>query len=101
MSKYKIMTPGPVQVPENVRLARSLSTTNADLDPQFYFSADSSGTTTPTTMKQPKKSTKKYYKTKTVLHFLQQKTMELFMDSAMEIIFRPSGCQGLPAMYQV
>ena len=33
MSKYKIMTPGPVQVPENVRLARSLSTTNADLDP--------------------------------------------------------------------
>lgn len=33
--------------------------------------------------------------------FLQQKTMELFMDSAMEIIFRPSGCQGLPAMYQV
>ena len=23
------------------------------------------------------------------------------MDSAMEIIFRPSGCQGLPAMYQV
>ena len=30
MSKYKIMTPGPVQVPENVRLARSLSTTNAD-----------------------------------------------------------------------
>lgn len=24
MSKYKIMTPGPVQVPENVRLARSL-----------------------------------------------------------------------------
>lgn len=33
--------------------------------------------------------------------FLQQKMMELFMDSAMEIIFRPSGCQGLPAMYQV
>ena len=30
------MTPGPVQVPENVRLARSISTTNADLDPQFY-----------------------------------------------------------------
>lgn len=23
------------------------------------------------------------------------------MDSATEIIFRPSGCQGLPAMYQV
>ena len=36
MSKYKIMTPGPVQVPGNVRLARSLSTTNADLDPQFF-----------------------------------------------------------------
>lgn len=36
MSKYKIMTPGPVQVPENVRLARSISTTNADLDPEFY-----------------------------------------------------------------
>lgn len=33
---YKIMTPGPVQVPENVRLARSRSTTNADLDPVFY-----------------------------------------------------------------
>lgn len=30
------MTPGPVQVPENVRLARSISTTNADLDPEFY-----------------------------------------------------------------
>lgn len=30
------MTPGPVQVPENVRLARSRSTTNADLDPVFY-----------------------------------------------------------------
>ena len=33
---YKIMTPGPVQVPENVRLARSHSTTNADLDPVFF-----------------------------------------------------------------
>lgn len=33
---YKIMTPGPVQVPENVRLARSRSTTNADLDPVFF-----------------------------------------------------------------
>lgn len=32
----KIMTPGPVQVPENVRLARSRSTTNADLDPVFF-----------------------------------------------------------------
>lgn len=33
---YKIMTPGPVQVPENVRLARSRATTNADLDPVFF-----------------------------------------------------------------
>lgn len=33
---YKIMTPGPVQVPEKVRMARSHSTTNADLDPVFY-----------------------------------------------------------------
>lgn len=33
---YKIMTPGPVQVPENVRRARSKSTTNADLDPVFF-----------------------------------------------------------------
>ena len=66
-----------------------------------YETSKNSGTTTPTTMKQPKKSMKKYYKTKTVLHFWQQKMMELFMDSAMEIIFRPSGCQGLPAMYQV
>ena len=33
---YKIMTPGPVQVPEKVRMARSRSTTNADLDPVFY-----------------------------------------------------------------
>lgn len=32
--------------------------------------------------------------------FSQQKTMEPIMDSATEIIFRPSGCQGLPAMYQ-
>lgn len=36
MNQYKIMTPGPVQVPENVRLARSRSTTNADLDPVFF-----------------------------------------------------------------
>lgn len=32
----KLMTPGPVQVRENVRLARSYETTNPDLDPQFY-----------------------------------------------------------------
>lgn len=33
---YKIMTAGPVQVKENVRMARSLETTNPDLDPEFY-----------------------------------------------------------------
>lgn len=33
---YKIMTPGPTQVRENVRRARSLETTNPDLDPVFY-----------------------------------------------------------------
>lgn len=33
---YKIMTAGPVQVRENVRLARSMETTNPDLDPEFY-----------------------------------------------------------------
>ncbi len=32
----KIMTPGPVQVPEKVRLARSKPTTNPDLDLSFY-----------------------------------------------------------------
>ena len=32
----KLMTPGPTQVRENVRLARSLPTTNPDLDPAFY-----------------------------------------------------------------
>ncbi|MBV7276998.1 alanine--glyoxylate aminotransferase family protein [Clostridium sp. PL3] len=31
-----IMTPGPTQVRENVRLARSLETTNPDLDLKFY-----------------------------------------------------------------
>lgn len=31
-----IMTPGPTQVAENVRMARSLPTTNPDLDPDFY-----------------------------------------------------------------
>ncbi len=33
---YEIMTPGPTQVRENVRLARSLACTNPDLDPDFY-----------------------------------------------------------------
>lgn len=32
---YKIMTPGPTQVPENVRMARSLACTNPDLDESF------------------------------------------------------------------
>lgn len=32
----KIMTPGPTQVRENVRMARSLETTNPDLDLAFY-----------------------------------------------------------------
>lgn len=33
---YKIMTAGPTQVRENVRMARSLETTNPDLDLDFY-----------------------------------------------------------------
>ena len=33
---YKIMTPGPTQVKENVRAARSLVCTNPDLDESFY-----------------------------------------------------------------
>ena len=33
---YKIMTPGPTQVRENDRMARSLACTNPDLDPAFY-----------------------------------------------------------------
>lgn len=33
---YQIMTPGPTQVEENVRMARSLPCTNPDLDPAFY-----------------------------------------------------------------
>lgn len=33
--KYKIMTPGPTQVRENVRLARALECTNPDIDPDF------------------------------------------------------------------
>lgn len=32
----KIMTPGPTQVADNVYRARSLRTTNPDLDPAFY-----------------------------------------------------------------
>lgn len=32
---YKMMTPGPVQVPEKVRFARSMETGNADLDLKF------------------------------------------------------------------
>lgn len=32
---YKIMTPGPTQVRDNVRAARSLLTTNPDIDPEF------------------------------------------------------------------
>lgn len=32
---YKIMTPGPTQVPEKVRMARSLACTNPDLDESF------------------------------------------------------------------
>ena len=32
---YKIMTAGPTQVRENVRMARSLETTNPDVDTEF------------------------------------------------------------------
>ena len=32
---YKIMTPGPTQVAENVRMARSRECTNPDLDESF------------------------------------------------------------------
>ena len=32
---YKIMTPGPTQVKENVRLARARACTNPDLDESF------------------------------------------------------------------
>ena len=32
---YKIMTPGPTQVKENIRMARSLECTNPDLDEEF------------------------------------------------------------------
>ena len=33
---YKIMTPGPTQVRENVRLSRSEEFTNPDLDVEFF-----------------------------------------------------------------
>jgi aspartate aminotransferase-like enzyme len=36
MKVAQIMTPGPTEVRENVRIARALSTTNPDLDLQFY-----------------------------------------------------------------
>ncbi|MCB2295493.1 alanine--glyoxylate aminotransferase family protein [Clostridium algoriphilum] len=36
MKVSQIMTPGPTQVRENVRMARALATTNPDLDVQFY-----------------------------------------------------------------
>ncbi len=36
MEVSQIMTPGPTQVRENVRMARSIATTNPDLDLQFY-----------------------------------------------------------------
>ena len=36
MKVSQIMTPGPTQVRENVRMARAIVTTNSDLDLQFY-----------------------------------------------------------------
>ncbi|MBU3191763.1 alanine--glyoxylate aminotransferase family protein [Clostridium bowmanii] len=36
MNVSQIMTPGPTEVRENVRMARALATTNPDLDLQFY-----------------------------------------------------------------
>jgi aspartate aminotransferase-like enzyme len=36
MKVSQIMTPGPTQVRENVRIARAVATTNPDLDLQFY-----------------------------------------------------------------
>lgn len=36
MKVAQIMTPGPTEVRENVRIARALATTNPDLDLQFY-----------------------------------------------------------------
>ena len=35
-NELKIMTPGPTQVADNVRKARSYITTNPDLDERFY-----------------------------------------------------------------
>ena len=35
-TRYKLMTPGPTRVAENVRMARSLACTNPDLDIEFY-----------------------------------------------------------------
>ena len=37
---YKVMTPGPTQVKENVRMARSLVCTNPDLDEDFVESLE-------------------------------------------------------------
>lgn len=36
MTDKLIMTPGPTQVAQNVRMARSVGTTNPDLDPDFF-----------------------------------------------------------------
>lgn len=36
LSMLKIMSAGPTQVRENVRMARSLETTNPDVDLAFY-----------------------------------------------------------------
>ena len=70
-----------------------------DFDTAYEY-IKNSGTTTPTTMKQPKKSIKSTTRRKQFCIFAIEDD-GTFMDSAMEIIFRPSGCQGLPAMYQV
>ncbi|MCI8669085.1 MAG: alanine--glyoxylate aminotransferase family protein [Lachnospiraceae bacterium] len=35
-TRYKLMTPGPTRVAENVRMARSLACTNPDLDIEFF-----------------------------------------------------------------
>ena len=43
-----------------------------DFDTAYEY-IKNSGTTTPTTMKQPKKSMKKYYKTKTVCIFCNRR----------------------------
>ena len=54
-----------------------------------------SGTTTPTTMKQLKKSTKKYYKTKTVLHFCNRRGWNFHGFCQWRLIFRPFWMSGL------